>query len=1129
MATACVSPPAPEEEEAAGLEVATTSAEIALGDTDDFHGFPEVVALWGEGGRCSGVLVTPAYVLTSAHCFLPVGSSCVTPGGSDTRAGKVQVVFNVDGNDRRGAIDHTRLVSGDVITWTSAYECTDAGRYVDLALVRLDEWKSRSFDVGGVTPLHPTGCGSADIEAYQVGYGGVSGDYGDNGGWGTRNVGRVKSWGLESGVWEMSTNLDEDPWDGSHRGDSGGALVSSLGRRLCGITTGMGQQDVFDNDFDERWETIGHAYVTDVGNPAAQQFINQIIKDVDGRYIGECLPGEGRPGFSADKDDDGDFIPDACDPCPHIPDADYVTARRFAAWPDADRDGVPDRCDLCPVTPDPIQHDADRDLVGDECESCTHRADDLLCCTRDSDCRGMVKDRFNRDVPNRCILNVDKQDLGANRCSVGRCAGSPDSDADYRGDLCDNCPTEPNSFQSDADGDSLGDACDLCSGLHDYPSSPQPEDRVTLACSFARQGSADDKACVVATGNSDSTCVKSPSGAGVCTFGRDSDGDGLGDVCDGCNQKRAGFWDEREGNCNVLSEMELGVPYPYPSDECDPVPCARAQGSSLVDPIERDWSGVPVGRLWAKLEVASQILPQAHPEALYPYASPEGLLDEGVQPIATVGVRLCNCELGDERRCLEDETCPVRPQDYDAAGSKYWKVASLVATTATENLPDAATASYLPGAEVQVPAGSPPGLPEAFRDPLLEQPNTALVGLDLTGLPLQVLSPPGAPPHSSGEVYLPGAPGLGWGGVVWSSTRHVQGFRGDEEPEYAALSGHYEGGFLGHMPTSGRTETWIDRCGFLCQSACPMCSVMMRVNPSIAVNPSLGTVFASDGIQAIDLTARVAPELLAGLAVEGARLIQSSEPAGALRGSSLLASLSADGATVFAAAELRGGQALSLRDPAAMELRALRTTPAREGHGAVLSANQRTLFVVGGRERSGSGPSRWTSTVLIHDLLGGVSERELSGAQPRTVLAATYRAEDRALYLLDERGGFFKTRRLLRIDTRTWRSEALGEWPKLGLFDHLWLGSAEGGLLLVTASSERRGQHLVAALVPEAQGLRVEWTQAGRGALEHAASYSARPGRGLTLPVVDGERLRYDLVRSKELRRPRSFALGSCL
>ncbi len=120
-------------------------------------------------------------------------------------------------------------------------------------------------------------------------------------------------------------------------------------------------------------------------------------------------------------------------------------------------------------------------------------------------------------------------------------------------------------------------------------------------------------------------------------------------------------------------------------------------------------------------------------------------------------------------------------------------------------------------------------------------------------------------------------------------------------------------------------------------------------------------------------------------------------------------------------------------------------------------------------------------------------------------------------------------RRLLRIDTRTWRSEALGEWPKLGLFDHLWLGSTEGGLLLVTASSERRGQHLVAALVPEAKGLRVEWTRAGRGALEHAASYSSRPGRGLTLPVVDGETLGYDLVPPAELRRPRRFTLGSCL
>jgi len=40
----------------------------------------------------------------------------------------------------------------------------------------------------------------------------------------------------------------------------------------------------------------------------------------------------------------------------------------------------------------------------------------------------------------------------------------PDADADGVGDLCDNCPDDPNLDQADADGDGMGDACDMCEG-----------------------------------------------------------------------------------------------------------------------------------------------------------------------------------------------------------------------------------------------------------------------------------------------------------------------------------------------------------------------------------------------------------------------------------------------------------------------------------------------------------------------------------------------------------------------------------------------------------------------------------------------------------------------------------------
>jgi len=35
-------------------------------------------------------------------------------------------------------------------------------------------------------------------------------------------------------------------------------------------------------------------------------------------------------------------------------------------------------------------------------------------------------------------------------------------DGDGRGDVCDNCPAQANSFQDDTDGDGVGDVCDDC-------------------------------------------------------------------------------------------------------------------------------------------------------------------------------------------------------------------------------------------------------------------------------------------------------------------------------------------------------------------------------------------------------------------------------------------------------------------------------------------------------------------------------------------------------------------------------------------------------------------------------------------------------------------------------------------
>ena len=59
-------------------------------------------------------------------------------------------------------------------------------------------------------------------------------------------------------------------------------------------------------------------------------------------------------------------------------------------------------------------------------------------------------------------------------CGVGGLCdlANSDVDADTVGDICDNCPTVPNTAQTNNDLDPLGDACDNC----DYSTNPLQED-----------------------------------------------------------------------------------------------------------------------------------------------------------------------------------------------------------------------------------------------------------------------------------------------------------------------------------------------------------------------------------------------------------------------------------------------------------------------------------------------------------------------------------------------------------------------------------------------------------------------------------------------------------------------------
>jgi len=141
---------------------------------------------------------------------------------------------------------------------------------------------------------------------------------------------------------------------------------------------------------------------------------------------------------------------------------------------------------------------------------------------------------------------LSNESWGLDRVVVG--LGVSDLDGDGLGDLCDNCPYQPNPGQEDCNGDGLGDACAVC------PCDPVPDEDNDGLCgdvdncptiANSSQANVDGDALGDACDPCPSDATNDADGDGICGLTdncpalanptqANADGDAFGDPCDSC-------------------------------------------------------------------------------------------------------------------------------------------------------------------------------------------------------------------------------------------------------------------------------------------------------------------------------------------------------------------------------------------------------------------------------------------------------------------------------------------------------------------------------------------------------------------------------------------------------------------